>query len=101
MAKAKVGAVPIVDKNRIVKGILTKRALVRAFIMRKAEETKSNKLSAHSAVFEKPIFAVKTDALMNLMRKISVSGADQVIIQDADGQYIGLVNSIDVLTEFL
>ncbi len=101
MKEENLTAVPVVDRERKVQGILTEQGLVQAFVMLRANEVKSSKLSAHTMVFEKPIVADASDSAMALIRKLAAPNSGQMIVQDEKGALLGMISPLGILTALL
>jgi len=101
MREKNLTAIPVVDQKGKVKGILTEQGLVQAFVMHKANEIESSKLSEYTMVFAKPIVADAGDSAMVLIRKLASPNSGQMIVQDEKGALLGIINPLGILSALL
>ncbi|MEM1777244.1 MAG: CBS domain-containing protein [Acidilobaceae archaeon] len=91
MLKYKIGGLPVVDKSKILVGIITRTDLVRAFVERYKGLFKVEDISRKDVTVAK-----RTHSISYVIKLVNIDPAGKVVVVDEDMKPLGVISKRDI-----
>jgi PAS domain S-box-containing protein len=92
-----VSSAPVLDSKGHVLGQLAELDLMRAFVMRKVQDTHFRKVADFQRFLQKPSFVKATTLLPEIVAQLMHTPLHRVLVSAGDGALVGIISPKDVL----